>query len=200
MLLLLRRSTDMAAHSILALLLVTIAQACGRQLLQDVPRGYEYEGRVAFTHKLLPVAGDAAMHARLDNSSSRTSAPATHRTILVTRDGRRYSKTYVFVLCAAFTATTTGIEQPCMGAGWTPPPPRQQEASGRRASQTAASSRSRPAACCRWTPTRSTAWAAPRAARTRARRSPTPPPSPTPPSASSWARSPATPRWSARAR
>ncbi|BDA46549.1 probable glutamyl endopeptidase [Coccomyxa sp. Obi] len=59
----------------------------------EIPGGYEYEGQVTFTHKLQ--SGQALMRARLDNSTrlGASRAIATHRTVLITRDGRRYSKT-----------------------------------------------------------------------------------------------------------
>lgn len=61
-----------------------------------VPHGYDYEGNVTFINKLasgsvLPVW--SASHGRSANASARPQAPATHRTVLVTRDGRRFTKT-----------------------------------------------------------------------------------------------------------
>ena len=95
-LLLLRRSAAMAAAQLLLLAFACCTAAAARHLQQqsgDVPGGYQYEGKVAFTHKLQPLpSGWSAMHAQLANTSSRAAAPATHRTILVTRDGRRFTK------------------------------------------------------------------------------------------------------------
>nr|QOL01128.1 putative extracellular protein CSOL_052 [Pseudococcomyxa simplex] len=59
-------------------------------LQHDVPGGYEYEGQVSFTHKLQ--SGQALMRAQLENTTHGR-PPVTHRTVLITRDGRRYSKT-----------------------------------------------------------------------------------------------------------
>ncbi len=59
-----------------------------------MPHGYSYEGEVTFTPTLQPGAaqGWSTMDAPLVNSSAAPGS-AIHRTILITRDGRRYSKT-----------------------------------------------------------------------------------------------------------
>ncbi len=61
-----------------------------------IPHGYDYEGNVTFIKKLalgsvLPVW--SGTHGYNGNASARPQAPATHRTVLVTRDGRRFTKT-----------------------------------------------------------------------------------------------------------
>lgn len=57
-----------------------------------VPHGYDYEGNVTFTNKLTsgPIPVWSAAHGHSGNASAR---PASHRTVLVTRDGRRFTKT-----------------------------------------------------------------------------------------------------------
>ena len=60
-----------------------------------VPHGYDYEGNVTFTDKLTsgPIPFLTAVHGHHGNASQRSEAPASHRTVLITRDGRRFSKT-----------------------------------------------------------------------------------------------------------
>lgn len=66
------------------------------QSTHSVPHGYTYEGEVRFTPTLQPGAaqGWSTMDAPLANASAAPGS-AIHRTILITRDGRRYSKTWV---------------------------------------------------------------------------------------------------------
>ena len=57
-----------------------------------VPHGYDYEGNVTFIGKL--AAGAVPLWSAAHTQSEDASAPpATHRTVLVTRDGRRFTKT-----------------------------------------------------------------------------------------------------------
>ena len=60
-----------------------------------VPHGYEYEGNVTFTAKLTagPIPLWSQTHVHAGNASARPQASASHRTVLVTRDGRRFTKT-----------------------------------------------------------------------------------------------------------
>ena len=62
---------------------------------RPVPHGYDYEGNVTFTDKLMsgPIPLWSAAHEHSANASARPQAPANHRTVLVTRDGRRFTKT-----------------------------------------------------------------------------------------------------------
>ena len=60
---------------------------------RPVPHGYEYEGNVTFIGKL--ASGPVPLiHVRRDAAlPAQAAAPATHRTVLITRDGRRFAKT-----------------------------------------------------------------------------------------------------------
>ena len=60
---------------------------------RPVPHGYEYEGNVTFIGKL--ASGPVPLiHARREAAlPAQAAAPATHRTVLITRDGRRFAKT-----------------------------------------------------------------------------------------------------------
>lgn len=64
---------------------------------RPVPHGYDYEGNVTFTAKLssgpVPLWAFAHTGHAGGDASARVQAPASHRTILVTRDGRRFTKT-----------------------------------------------------------------------------------------------------------
>jgi hypothetical protein len=69
-------------------------------------RFYENFVQVSFTHKLQ--SGQALMRARLENTTHGR-PPVTHRTVLITRDGRRYSKTCANLPTPPFRPPTTPI-------------------------------------------------------------------------------------------
>ena len=58
---------------------------------RPVPHGYEYEGNVTFIGKL---ASGPVPLIHMRREAAQAAAPATHRTVLITRDGRRFAKTY----------------------------------------------------------------------------------------------------------
>ena len=61
---------------------------------RPVPHGYEYEGNVTFIGKTgLRALFRSYTCAATPRFPAQAAAPATHRTVLITRDGRRFAKT-----------------------------------------------------------------------------------------------------------